>query len=110
MTETNEQTILSRLFALIEGRKGKDPETSYTAQLLAGGVGKIAEKLGEEAIETVLAAVTGEREALIHESADLLYHLLVLLAARGIRPEDVFAELEKREGRSGIEEKRARKR
>ena len=104
----NEKT-LTELFAVIESRKDGDVTRSYTASLFAGGIDKMAEKLGEEAVETVIAAVKGSDNELVGESADLLYHLLVLLAARGIKPEDVFAELCRREGLSGIDEKAARK-
>lgn len=100
--------VLQRLFAVIEARKGGDPSESYTAQLLADGLPKIAQKLGEEAVETVLAGVSGDREHTVRESADLLYHLLVLWAATGVAPDDVWAELGKREGKSGIEEKASR--
>jgi len=109
MTDAEKEEILSRLFALIESRKGGDPKTSYTAQLLTEGVKKIAAKLGEETIETIDAAVKGKRAELVHESADLLYHLLVLLAAREVKVTDVFEELRRREGLSGIEEKKERK-
>lgn len=100
--------VLQRLFAVIEARKGGDPTKSYTAQLLADGLPKIAQKLGEEAVETVLAGVSGDREHTVRESADLLYHLLVLWAAAGVTPDDVWAELGKREGTSGIDEKASR--
>ena len=99
---------LDRLFALIASRKGGDPNTSYTAKLLAKGRLQCAKKLGEEAIETCLAAVAQDKTALTNESADLLYHLLVLWAAAGIAPGDVAAELTRRESSSGIAEKRAR--
>lgn len=104
----NSSEILSRLFEVIEGRKGADGETSYTAKLLAAGKPEIARKVGEEATEVLTAALAEGRSEVIAESADLLYHLLVLWAANGIRPAEVWAELAQREGISGIEEKRSR--
>ena len=109
MAAPDNETTLTDLFAVIESRKGGDVSRSYTAKLFAGGTDKIAEKLGEEAVETVIAAVKGSDGELVGESADLLYHLLVLLAAKGIKPEAVFAELRRREGMSGMDEKAARK-
>ena len=102
-------TILDRLSAVIEARKGADPTASWTAKLLAGGPEAAARKLGEESVETIVAALAGDRDALTAESADLLYHLLVLWAARGVAPEDVWRVLESRQGTSGIAEKAARK-
>lgn len=99
---------LDRLHALITARRDADPAVSYTARLLGAGVTKCAKKLGEEAVEAALAAVTGPRAALVAESADLLYHLLVTWAAAGVTPEEVYAELAAREARSGIEEKSKR--
>jgi phosphoribosyl-ATP pyrophosphohydrolase len=99
---------LDRLWQVIQTRRGADPERSYTARLFARGRAKIAQKLGEEAVETVIEGVGGDRAALIGESADLLYHLLVLWTAAGVLPADVAAELVRREGISGIEEKRTR--
>lgn len=99
---------LTELHALIAARRGADPAGSYTAKLLAGGPEHAAKKLGEEAVETVIAAVTGDADALAAESADLLYHWLVLLAAAGVSPDAVAAELEARRGRSGVEEKAGR--
>lgn len=100
---------LDRLWATIVARKGADPATSYTAKLLAAGVPKAAQKMGEEAVEAVVAAVGEDEKALVAESADLLYHLLVLWAARGIDPDEVWDELARREGTSGLAEKAARK-
>ena len=100
---------LDRLWRVIESRRGVDPDTSYTAKLFARGVPKIAQKLGEEAIEAVIEGVRGDPAALVGESADLLYHLLVLWAATGVAPADIAAELARREGTSGIAEKKARK-
>jgi phosphoribosyl-ATP pyrophosphohydrolase len=101
--------VLERLFAVIESRKGGDPDASYTAKLLARGTEKIAQKVGEEAVETVIAALGGDRDALAGESADLLYHLLVLWADRGLDPAVVWQVLAEREGISGIAEKESRK-
>ena len=100
---------LARLWATIEARRGASAETSYTAKLLAGGPAGVARKLGEESLEAVIEAVKGDPAALTRESADLLYHLLVLWAAAGLSPDDVATELKRREGVSGIEEKRGRK-
>jgi phosphoribosyl-ATP pyrophosphohydrolase len=100
---------LERLWRVIESRRGADPATSYTAKLFARGTPKIAQKLGEEAIEAVIEGVRGDPAALVGESADLLYHLFVLWAATGVSPADVAAELARREGVSGIAEKRGRK-
>jgi len=102
--------ILDRLYTVVQSRRDADPDESNTARLLARGVEKIAQKLGEEAVETVIEAINGKRKAVISESADLLYHLLVLWAARGINIEDVWAELARREGLSGLAEKASRKR
>jgi phosphoribosyl-ATP pyrophosphohydrolase len=99
---------LDRLWQIILSRRGADPQTSYTARLFTRGRAKIAQKLGEEAVEAVIEGVTDNRSALVGESADLLYHLFVLWAAAGISPADVAAELIRREGTSGIDEKRAR--
>jgi phosphoribosyl-ATP pyrophosphohydrolase len=99
---------LARLAATIAARRGDNPQTSYTAKLLADGPVKVAKKLGEEAVETVIAAVEGDADALAAESADLLYHWLVLLAAAGVSTDAVAAKLEAREGRSGLDEKAAR--
>ena len=100
---------LERLAATIEARREADPESSWTARLLAQGPEKAAEKFGEEAVEAIIEAVRGDRERLTHEAADLLYHLLVMLAARNVPLSDVLAELARREGTSGIEEKASRK-
>lgn len=99
---------LERLFAVIESRRTADPERSHTARLLARGPQYVAKKLGEEAVETVIEGVGGDQDRLASESADLLYHLLVLWAARGVRPTEVWAALEARRGTSGIAEKAAR--
>ncbi|MCK8464719.1 phosphoribosyl-ATP diphosphatase [Aliiroseovarius sp. S1339] len=102
-------TILDQLASTIEARKGADPDTSWTAKLLSKGPEKCAEKFGEEAVEAIIAAVKNDRENLTAEAADVLYHLLVMLAARDVALSDVLAELERREGTSGIAEKAGRK-
>ena len=99
---------LARLAATIAARKGADPESSWTAKLLASGPEKCAEKFGEEAIEAIIEAVKGDRAKLTAEAADVIYHLLVMLAARDVSIEEVLAELERREGQSGLAEKAAR--
>ena len=101
--------LLEQLFGVIESRRGADAGTSYTARLLAKGRAKIAKKTGEEAVEVVVAALAEGRQELAAESADLLYHLLVLWASAGIKPRDVWAQLAKREGVSGLAEKAARR-
>jgi phosphoribosyl-ATP pyrophosphohydrolase len=101
--------VLDRLYAVIDSRKGADPETSYTARLFSRGRQQIAKKLGEEAVEALIEGVRGNRPKLVGESADLLYHLLTLWAASGVKPRAVWAELARREGLSGIAEKAARK-
>ncbi|HEX4944144.1 MAG TPA: phosphoribosyl-ATP diphosphatase [Usitatibacteraceae bacterium] len=104
-----DRTILERLEAAIAARRGADPASSYVAKLNAKGLDAILKKIGEEATETVLAAKSGERGGLIHETADLWFHCLVLLGYQGITVAEVLEELERREGRSGIEEKASRK-
>lgn len=99
---------LEKLAATIAARKGADPETSWTAKLLARGPEKCAEKFGEEAVEAIIEAVKGDRARLAAEAADVLYHLLVMLAARDVTLDDVLAELERRGGQSGVAEKAAR--
>ncbi len=101
-------TILHDLAATIEARRGADPDASWTARLLAGGPAKCAGKFGEEAVEAVVAATGGSAAELTAEAADVLYHLLVMLAARDVALDDVLAELARREGRSGIDEKAGR--
>jgi phosphoribosyl-ATP pyrophosphohydrolase len=108
--EQNDSTVLERLFNIIASRRGGDPESSYTARLFAGGRPLIARKTGEEALEVVIAALGEGRGKLAAESADLLYHLLVLWADAGLEPKDIWAELARREGTSGIAEKSARTR
>jgi len=99
---------LEKLAATIAARKGADPETSWTAKLLAKGPEKCAEKFGEEAVEAIIEAVKGDRDRLTAEAADVLFHLLVMLTARDVTLADVMAELERREGTSGIAEKARR--
>jgi phosphoribosyl-ATP pyrophosphohydrolase len=99
--------VLARLAAVIETRKGGDPATSYTAKLLADP-SLAAKKLGEETIETVIAATQGDKAAITTESADLIYHWLVVLAAAGVPLDEVAAKLEAREGTSGLAEKASR--
>ncbi len=110
MTEPTDTTaaVLDRLFAVIESRRGSDPETSYTAKLLTAGTDRIARKLGEESVEAIIEAMRGDGGKLAEESADILYHLLVLWADQGVRPEEVWAVLAGRFGLSGIEEKASR--
>src|ERR1700738_5591458 len=101
-------SALDRLWQVIQSRRCADPESSYTARLFARGRAKIAQKLGEEAVEAVIEGVGDNPAALVGESADLIYHLLVLWAAAGISPADVAAELVRRGGTSGLAGKRAR--
>jgi phosphoribosyl-ATP pyrophosphohydrolase len=102
-------TVLDRLYKVIESRRGADPAVSNTARLFAKGTEKIAQKLGEEAVETVIEGVRGRKKDLALESADLLYHLLVLWADRSLKPDAVWAALAAREGISGVAAKKARK-
>ncbi|WP_296763115.1 phosphoribosyl-ATP diphosphatase [Sediminimonas sp.] len=99
---------LDDLAATIAARAGADPETSWTAKLLACGPEKAAEKFGEEAVEAVIEAVRGDRARLTAEAADVLYHLLVMLQSRDVPLAEVMAELERRQGTSGLDEKAAR--
>lgn len=101
--------VLERLYAVIADRKDGDPEASYTAKLFARGTAKIAQKFGEEAVETVIAATERKPADVVTESADTLYHLLVLWADAGVAPKDVWEELTRREGVSGTSEKARRK-
>ncbi len=101
-------SILHDLAATIEARKGTDPDSSWTAKLLAKGPEKCAEKFGEEAIEAIIEAAKGDRGKLTSEAADVLYHLLVMLAARDVALDDVLGELARRQGTSGITEKASR--
>ena len=99
---------LNDLFATIEDRKTADPESSWTAKLLAKGPEKCAEKFGEEAVEAIIEAVKGDRDRLTSEAADVLFHLLVMLASRDVTLDDVLGELERRQVQSGLAEKAAR--
>jgi phosphoribosyl-ATP pyrophosphohydrolase len=100
--------VLDRLFAVVEARRDADPTISHSARLLSRGPAKVAQKFGEEAVECLIEAVAGNHDALIAESADVLYHLLVLWVSSGVNATDVWAELARREGISGIAEKAAR--
>ncbi len=101
--------VLERLYKVVLERRKADPEVSYIAKRLKQGTAKIAQKLGEEAVETVIAAVEKDRAGIINESADLLFHWLLLLADSDIKVSEVMAELERREGISGLDEKASRK-
>jgi phosphoribosyl-ATP pyrophosphohydrolase len=104
----SDAVVLDRLFAVVESRRDADPTVSHSARLLSRGPAKVAQKFGEEAVECLIEAVAGNRDALISESADVLYHLLVLWVSSGVSPTDVWSELTRREGISGIAEKAAR--
>jgi phosphoribosyl-ATP pyrophosphohydrolase len=101
--------IIERLYKLVLERRKADPDKSYIARRLQQGTAKIAQKVGEEAVETVIAAMRKDKKELIGESADLIFHWLMLLADAGVPPSDVMAELERREGISGLDEKANRK-
>jgi len=101
-------SVLDRLYAVVLSRRDADPTVSHSARLLSRGTAKVAQKFGEEAVECLIEAVAGNREALVAESADVLYHLLVLWVASGVAPEEVWNELRRREGISGIAEKASR--
>lgn len=105
---TADRSTLERLAATIAARKGADPESSWTARLLASGPEKCAEKFGEEAVEAIIEAVRGDHDRLVAEAADVIYHLLVMLAARDVTLAELLAELDRREGTSGISEKAGR--
>lgn len=105
---TIDATILDRLYATVAARKGGDAAASYTARLFQEGRARIAQKLGEESMETAIAAVARDREGVVNESADLLYHLAVLWAECEVAPAEVWARLAAREGTSGLVEKAAR--
>ena len=105
---SEERDIIDRVFDVVASRKGGDPAASYVASLYAKGVKKISEKVGEEAVETIIAANAEGRDEVIAESADLLFHLMVLWAELGLTPDDIRAELARREGMSGHEEKASR--
>ena len=101
--------ILDKLAEALEARKSAAPDGSYVANLYAKGLDAILKKIGEEATETVIAAKTGDRKQIVHETADLWFHTLVLLAQQGLKPDDVLKELERRFGRSGLDERAARR-
>lgn len=101
-------SVLNRLYDVVQSRKGTDPSVSHSARLLSRGTYKIAQKFGEEAVECLIEAVAGRKDLMIGESADVLYHLIVLWVDAGITPDQVWAELQRREGTSGIAEKAAR--
>lgn len=101
--------ILERLYAIVQQRRSADPEKSYIAKRLQQGTPKLAQKMGEEAVETVIAAMQRNKPELISESADLLFHWLMLIADGGVTVTEVMAELERREGISGLDEKASRK-
>jgi len=107
MTDSND--TLARLARVIESRRNGDPDKSYVARLFAKGPDAVLKKIGEEATEAVMAAKDGEPGRIVHETADLWFHCLVMLAQYGLSPQDVLAELERREGLSGLEEKAMRK-
>ncbi|HVB67582.1 MAG TPA: phosphoribosyl-ATP diphosphatase [Acetobacteraceae bacterium] len=102
--------VLDRLYAVVQSRRDADPAVSHSARLLSRGLPKVAQKFGEEAVECLIEAVAGNRDALVAESADVLYHLMVLWVAGGVTPDDVWTELKRREGISGIAEKASRAR
>jgi len=107
-SDESDAIVLDRLFTVVDSRRDADPTISHSARLLSRGPAKVAQKFGEEAVECLIEAVAGNRDALIAESADVLYHLLVLWVSSGVSPSDVWAELIRREGISGIAEKAAR--
>jgi phosphoribosyl-ATP pyrophosphohydrolase len=102
--------VLDRLWSVVLNRRDVDPTISHSARLLSRGTAKVAQKFGEEAVECVIEAVRGDRDAVIAESADVLYHLIVVWVSTGVAPEEVWAELMRREGVSGIAEKASRAR
>jgi phosphoribosyl-ATP pyrophosphohydrolase len=102
--------VLDRLWAVVNERRNADPAISHSARLLSRGTAKVAQKFGEEAVECLIEAVGGNRDALVAESADVLYHLIVMWVNAGVRTEEVWAELQRREGVSGVAEKASRAR
>ena len=101
--------VMDRLWDVVQARRTADPALSHSARLLSRGTAKVAQKFGEEAVECIIEAVAGNKPALIAESADVLYHLLVLWVSAGLHPSEIWAELERREGVSGVAEKAARR-
>ncbi|MFT8464042.1 phosphoribosyl-ATP diphosphatase [Acetobacter persici] len=108
LSQSADETVLDRLYQVVLSRKGTDPSLSHSARLLSRGTYKVAQKFGEEAVECLIEAVAGRKDLLVGESADVLYHLIVLWVDAGVAPEDVWAELRRREGTSGIVEKASR--
>lgn len=108
LNEPADKTVLGRLYDVVLSRKDTDPSVSHSARLLSRGTYKIAQKFGEEAVECLIEAVAGRKDLLVGESADVLYHLVVLWVDAGVTPEEVWAELRRREGVSGIAEKASR--
>jgi phosphoribosyl-ATP pyrophosphohydrolase len=107
-TATAECPVLDRLWDVVMSRRDADPSVSHSARLLSRGTAKVAQKFGEEAVECLIEAVAGNHDALVAESADVLYHLMVVWVSAGVRPEEVWTELARREGVSGIAEKASR--
>ncbi|MFT8719892.1 MAG: phosphoribosyl-ATP diphosphatase [Acetobacter sp.] len=101
-------SVLDRLYAVVASRRDTDPSISHSARLLARGTGKVAQKFGEEAVECLIEAVAGRKLELVGESADVLYHLIVLWVDAGVTPDEVWSELQRRQGISGIAEKASR--
>ncbi|MFT8515651.1 MAG: phosphoribosyl-ATP diphosphatase [Acetobacter persici] len=108
LSQSADETVLDRLYQVVMSRKGTDPSLSHSARLLSRGTYKVAQKFGEEAVECLIEAVAGRKDLLVGESADVLYQLIVLWVDAGVAPEDVWAELRRREGTSGIAEKASR--
>jgi phosphoribosyl-ATP pyrophosphohydrolase len=102
--------VLDRIWTVVTNQRDADPEASPSARLLSRGRPKVVQKFGEQAVECLIEAVTGNREALVAESADVLYHLIVLWVDAGVRPDEVWAELKRREGISGVADKASRAR
>ena len=108
VTHETDAIVLDRLWSVVMNRRDADPTISHSARLLSRGTAKVAQKFGEEAVECLIEAVRGDRDAVIAESADVLYHLVVVWVSTGVAPEEVWAELMRREGVSGIAEKASR--
>ncbi|MFT8418596.1 MAG: phosphoribosyl-ATP diphosphatase [Acetobacter sp.] len=108
LLEEADPSVLNRLYDVVQSRKNADPSVSHSARLLSRGTYKIAQKFGEEAVECLIEAVAGRTNLLVGESADVLYHLIVMWVNAGITPQEVWAELARREGTSGIAEKASR--
>ncbi|MCX2560569.1 phosphoribosyl-ATP diphosphatase [Acetobacter farinalis] len=108
LSHSADETVLDRLYDVVLSRKGTDPSLSHSSRLLSRGTYKIAQKFGEEAVECVIEAVAGRKDLLVGESADVLYHLIVLWVDAGVTPDEIWAELRRREGTSGIAEKASR--